>query len=225
MSPSVDVLGRASSPTAASDHSPIVLTLRVTDSKPRHDPRIPAWVASHPLYEHTLGQVIGLCDASDPYERLLEYKDAAIACLVVFKRRLAKRLAVTDEERLYWAMVCYRAGRSGCLDAADRAARAYPRLAQYFNTGTGIADPNGLSDHIASLHRAICERQLRGLESEEDMPEDERLARTQNVQRRLSASALTHRRLELHSIVDGEGNAFASDDLAAEALREHWAKV
>lgn len=225
MRPTLSVIGRATEVDSVSDHVPISLRLSQPRYQPTNDGPIPRWVARHPLYEHLLkGLLDDLISAGDTKEKLQFFKCAARLAHKRFRIAISNCVASTVDEQLYFATLAYRAARSRSRTALVRALNCFPRLRMYVDqSSAAFTDACGLSQLIATLHRAKCDDEEAELELELD--EQQKMARLQVVQRRRQAWALEKRRLCLSQIVDSSGVPYRSEADAAEELRRHWQSV
>jgi hypothetical protein len=92
-------------------------------------------------------------------------------------------MAATVDEQLYFATLAFRAARSQCRQAVRRAIKALPKLNTYVDQDQAtFIDADGLSELIASLHRAKCEDEEPSLEIELD--EEQKAAKLRAINRR-----------------------------------------
>eukprot|EP00972_Heterocapsa_arctica_P018578 2744443-Heterocapsa_arctica.AAC.1 len=103
---------------------------------------IPRWIARHPMFEIAMKELPSQCDATDPYEKLSDFKEAVSAAKLLFLRRLALQEAKTIEEELHWATTLHRAARSGDTAGKKKALGAHRHLLQY-RENEGRSNPIG----------------------------------------------------------------------------------
>ena len=153
---------------------------------------------------------------------MLEKFKEAVYCATVVIKDNAKfdKLAKTNSERLYWAMLLWRAARSGQPWLIAKAVGCSPELSAMTSEDRGsLWDRKGLIKLIVELQDEDLQQQIELTAGEQQQQvRANRLAKLLN-QRRLWAT--TGKTLCLQAIMGEDGGA-ASGEQAAKELARHW---
>eukprot|EP00972_Heterocapsa_arctica_P086674 12775905-Heterocapsa_arctica.AAC.1 len=84
MNAKVCVYGNVMRQNPASDHIPVALSLECPRLVATPSKAIPRWIARHPMFETALEELLRQCDATDPYEKLADFKEAVTSAKLLF---------------------------------------------------------------------------------------------------------------------------------------------
>ena len=103
--PLTDVLWGATDPDRPSDHVPVFTRLRKRRILADRPPRIPSWMASHPMLPQYVAEIKGRVGVvrDDPFESIDDYKVLFRLAATMVKRISVIRGARTTNEKLHWS--------------------------------------------------------------------------------------------------------------------------
>ena len=225
VSPVASVIGIATEYDRVSGHLPVRFSLSLPDSLPRRTGVIPRWVAEHEEYEGVLSRFLADIDSGDPYGKLCLFKDAAHAAWTTRGSWLIDQLGLS---------------RSSCIGLAcftELLARmtvgVFGRLCELgLALGSGLilllavcGSMGSLGASLLCIALRIIEQEQAKLDGDPEVPDDARQDTSRKLRGRRRSWALSASVVQREEVVDECGRPFDSDESAADAIHDHWAKV
>ena len=143
-----------------------------------------------------------------------------------FRRQLRDRTAVSNLEKLHWAVTFFRGSRCSSFPTSpsyQQCLKALPLLQT--RVSNGIIDRDEISKVIQNLHLKIANNEIDDLNKDEDIADDARLAQCRKLEHRVINWAITRRRILLTGIKDDDGVSHNDPEVAADILHRKWSAI